>query len=250
MLPVIDRERVNEVLHSWCAPQERGEYLVVPTFSTYPSNSVVQAYIIGGRDTFIVSDGGGAVRSFLDSGCLDWDGQRTLHDFVNVHDVKLGKNGWIYSANVGLEELTYAISVVTEASRDAAHMLLKHFKPKPSLDFRKDVARALEERFHGRLQKRGKLVGASNKPHSFDYVIRANDDNFIALDAVLPDTSSVNAAVVAHMDVKATHRPNIKQMIVYNDSEVWNAADLALLSIGAPTVAYSKYFSALERAAA
>jgi excisionase family DNA binding protein len=44
-----------------------------------------------------------------------------------------------------VKNLTSAISIVAEASREAAVLLLKHFNPKPAIDFRRDRWMSVEE---------------------------------------------------------------------------------------------------------
>jgi hypothetical protein len=57
---------------------------------------------------------------------------------------------------------------------------------------------------------------------------------------VSPEASSINAAVVAHLDVKRANVPNVVRRIVYDDEEKWKAEDLSLLSVGAPVVPFSR----------
>lgn len=143
--------------------------------------------------------------------------------------------------------IDFGYSVVAEASRDAAIMLLKQFKPARVVDFRRELEAVLEAEFRDAMQKKGHLPGATNKIHTFDYVVRTNDNILLALDAVVPDASSINAAVVAHMDIGATKRTDLRQLIVYDGDQDWKASDLALLTLGAPSVAFSHFSGALER---
>jgi hypothetical protein len=244
---MIDRDSIAELVAQWTTPRHVGDYLIVPTFATYPSSSLVQVFISGGKDRFVVSDGGGAIRVLLGAGDLSGGGRRFLSGFIKGTDVRVNESGWMYLPTVTFDRLTSAISIVAEMSRDAAVALLKHFKPAINLDFRRDLAVTLDKRFHDTIQRKGHLLGASNKVHTFDYVIRANDNALLALDAVVNDASSVNAAVVAHMDVRAMHRSDLKQIIVYDDNEAWKASDLALLTVGAPAVAFSRFSNALDR---
>ena len=243
---MIDLRAISDLIAEWGAPTVLDNYVIVPTFSTYPSNSLVQAFVDGGKDRFVVSDGGGASKVLLGSGSLSRSGQKLLADFIRGTSLKVSDSGWIYMSGVSFGGLTSAISLVTETSRDAAIVLLRHFRPVSVQDFRRDVEIALDRHFRDAVQKKGHLPGASNKLHLFDYLVRVNDNTLLALDAVLPDPSSINAAVVAHLDVKATHRSDVRQLIVYDDEEDWKAADLALLTIGAPSARFSSFLDALE----
>jgi hypothetical protein len=243
---MINGDAIAQIVLEWGKPTLSGDRLIVPTFATYPSNSLVQAYVEGGRDRFVVSDGGGALKVVLGMGSASRTVHKLLSSFAKGTSVKVNSSGWIFLGGVTLKNLTSAISIVAEASREAAVLLLKHFNPKPAIDFRRDIEALLDIRFHDSVQKKGHLTGASNKLHSFDYLVRVNDNTLLALDAVVPDPSSINAAVVSHMDVKATRRLDVRQMIIYDDDDNWSAADLALLSIGAPSARFSSFSKALE----
>jgi hypothetical protein len=231
---MINGDAIAQIVLEWGKPTLSGDRLIVPTFATYPSNSLVQAYVEGGRDRFVVSDGGGALKVVLGMGSASRTVHKLLSSFAKGTSVKVNSSGWIF------------LGIVAEASREAAVLLLKHFNPKPAIDFRRDIEALLDIRFHDSVQKKGHLTGASNKLHSFDYLVRVNDNTLLALDAVVPDPSSINAAVVSHMDVKATRRLDVRQMIIYDDDDNWSAADLALLSIGAPSARFSSFSKALE----
>ncbi|MBF0332931.1 MAG: hypothetical protein HQL40_04675 [Alphaproteobacteria bacterium] len=232
---------------AWSEPRQVGPYVVVPTFSMYPSNSVVQAYIEGGAGRFVVSDGGGAIDTLLGVGGYKVAGLKLLKDFARLRDLKINTSGWLCSAPAEKETLTSAISIVSDASRAAAEMLIKHFKPVSHSDFRKEIEASLELRFHESFSKRAHFPGASNKTHTYDYSIRLPNGGTFIIDAVVPDAGSINAAVVAHMDLRAANRDDVRQAIVYNDNQEWKSSDLALLSIGAPTIAYTKFETAMER---
>jgi hypothetical protein len=71
----------------------------------------------------------------------------------------------------------------------------------------------------------------------------------LIIDPVSNDPSSINARVVANLDVKATGNPNIIQRIVYDDEDDWSAVDLNLLQVGATAVPFSRAGEVIERIA-
>jgi hypothetical protein len=83
------------------------------------------------------------------------------------------------------------------------------------------------------------LTGA-RKPHRIDYLIPLGDHRRLALDAVVPDASSINSAIVAHIDLRDAKIEGLEQRLVFDDSAPWKAADLNLLRVGAPPVAFSR----------
>jgi hypothetical protein len=58
----------------------------------------------------------------------------------------------------------------------------------------------------------------------------------LIVDPVVNDPSSINARVVANMDVRMRGDPKIQQMIVYDDRMAWQASDLRLLRVGTPNI--------------
>ena len=119
---------------------------------------------------------------------------------------------------------------------------------KRTRDFRQLLANFLADTFSKQLAEE-RIVGASNKPHKFANVISfANGRKFI-VDAVANDPSSINARVIANLDVKSTNDPNIEQRIVYDDLESWSAADLNLLQVGANIVPFSRATEVIRRVA-
>ena len=162
----------------------------------------------------------------------------------------MSPTGWITALVKDERKLPSAISEVVEVSKTAADILLRHFRVAEADDFRRTIDRTLERRFSRDLRKKAHLVGASNKEHTFDYLIHLKDDRSLVIDTVVPDASSVNAALVSHLDLKNAHRPGISQAIVYDDTKEWRSSDLALLNIASPPIAFSRFNQQLERIAA
>lgn len=238
---------VSDEIGRWAMPVHAGTHVIVPTYSMYPSNSAVQVFIEGGANTFVVSDGGGALESIHNAGALQLKAMRYLKDAATRSGLRVSLSGWIYASGVPRKMLTTSISMVAESSKSAADLLLRHFKPDLGRDFRRDLDRVLATAFSNHMHRNGKLLGASNKSHSFDYVIDVGDIGKLVVDAVVPDANSINSAIVAHLDLRAAHREDVKQRIVFDDRMKWRSSDLALLKVGAPPIAYTEVTHSLQR---
>ncbi|RYH57420.1 MAG: hypothetical protein EON54_11845 [Alcaligenaceae bacterium] len=236
-------QTVTEEVAAWTQPVQAGQRVIVPTFSTYPSNSVVQVFIEGGQDTFLVSDGGGAIGTLHGAGGGGHDASplRMLVLQARGKPFRVNKSGWIYMSPVSRAELTYAVGMVAEHSLRMAELLLRNFKPEPHHDFRQDLSLKFQLRFREAFTSGERLLGASNKLHKFDYVIRAAEHRTLVMDAVVPDSSSINAALVSHLDLKLSGQTGIRQAIIYDDHQDWKSSDLALLRVAAPPIAYSSF---------
>jgi hypothetical protein len=81
---------------------------------------------------------------------------------------------------------------------------------------------------------------SSNKAHKFQNVVTLSGGRRLIVDPRSNDASSINARVVANLDVKATNNPTLEQRLIYDDEEAWTAADLNLLQGGAPSIPFSR----------
>lgn len=223
-----------------------GRFVIVPTFSFYPSNAMVRAYVEGEGDSFVVSDGGGAVDTLHGAGGYTVSFEKFLGAMARRKRFHLNPEGWLVSPRVSADRLTGAITETVELSRIAAETLLRHFRINEAMDFRRAIDQKLDGRFHSAVLKKAHLSGASNKAHTFDYLIKLPSERTLVIDAVVPDPSSVNAALVSHLDLKNTGRTDIRQAIVFDDRANWKSSDLALLRLAAPPIAYSSFGEQIE----
>jgi hypothetical protein len=220
----------------------------VTTHCLYPSNGLVRVIIRGGVHSVVVSDDGEALGEAMAAGIILTDPDKLLRDFVKNRGLSI-RGGVIISAPVSLEESPVAIIQVANAAKEAANWLYDRGGIKRRHDFRQLLAAFLAEKFRDRVAK-GKIAGASNKLHNFANIISFANGRRLLIDPVENDPASINARIVANLDVKATSDPLIEQRIVYDDEEKWNAVDLNLLKVGATIVPFSQSRAVIERVAA
>jgi hypothetical protein len=91
------------------------------------------------------------------------------------------------------------------------------------------------------------LVGKSNKAHKFENLIHLPNGRRLIVDPVIQDMSSINARVVANLDVRAADYPDLEQRIVYDDEEDWKTENLNLLQVGATVIPFSQAPNVLGR---
>ncbi len=242
---------IMDGLANWPQPIVEGSTVIVPTHCLYPSRTVVNAFVDGGHSSAVVSDGGGALgeaRSlFGDQAKLF----KVLRQHAREWGLSVGKqNGWLYSQAVSLDQISSMIAVVASASRDAARALVSISAPKPNADWVEDFARSLVFDFGSNVSRNVQLVGESTKTHRYDFVIRLPGRASLVIETVRPDPNSINSAIVHQLDLRKNKSPEIQQRIVYNEAESWAASSLALLEVGAPTVAYAEAINVIKRLAA
>jgi len=242
-------ETVKAALHKWPEPRISDRGISVPTHCLYPSNSVVKVVVEGGEDQFVVDDNAGSLEELEEVKIAPKNAARLIIGVARSLGLEVSTAGAIYSRRVPWSELEATIVLVANASKSAAEHLLDTVKP-PKRNLRLVVERLLEKEFKSRWTRDSKIVGASNKQHKFDYVVQLKNDRQLLLDVVVPDSNSINSAVVAHLDVRHGNSENVEQRIVYDDQQVWSSADLKLLKVGARTVPLSSLEQTLDRLAA
>jgi len=242
-------EAVKAALHKWPAPRTADRGVSVPTHCLYPSNSVVKVTVEGGEDEFVVDDNAGSLEELEEVKIAPDNAARLIISVARGLGLKVTKGGAICSERVRSHDLEATIVLVANASKSAAQHLLEAVKP-PRRNLRAVIETLLDRDFQNRWRRDSRFAGASNKKHKFDYVVQLKGDRQLLLDVVVPDASSINAAVVAHLDVGHSNVEGLEQRIVYDDEQVWSAADLRLLKVGARAVPLSSLQRALVQLAA
>ncbi|HUZ32793.1 MAG TPA: hypothetical protein VMV19_11935 [Xanthobacteraceae bacterium] len=235
---MITPETISEMLGRVVVATQVEDGVRISTHVLYPSNGTVNVVVRGGTDSFVISDEGGAISEMISTGIRTFVADRALRVHVKNHGL-LVQDGVIFSPKVPLDAIPAAILLVANASRDVASWAIGHLRAFPPRNFRNDLAMLLSRHFHDNLKHDTPIIGASNKPHKFTYVVYLHGDRKLLIDPVVPDASSINARVVANLDVRMANDPLISQIIIYDDAFKWRASDLKLLEIGAPTVPFS-----------
>jgi hypothetical protein len=242
-------ETVKDGMAKWPEIHEQDGRVLVPTHCIYPSNGVVTVVVEGGASRFKVHDDGAALEELDATAGLVAYPIAIMRSATRQQGLEVSDAGVIFSPLIDIDDLPAMISLVANASKEAAHRLIDSMKPRPRRNFRLELEKLLEAEFGHIALRRSSPVSGLHKPHRFDYVVHISEQRRLLLDAVTPEASSVNAAVVAHLDVRQAHLSDVVQRIVYDDEEKWRAEDLSPLSVGAPAVAFRQAREVLKRVA-
>ena len=221
----------------------------VSTHVLYPSNAAVSVVVRGGKDAFLVSDEGGAVSNLGSSGIPAILSDRMIAAQIRTKGLRV-HDGSIISPKVSLDDVPSAIIIVANASRTIADWGLARFPFVTPLNFRKDLSALLGRHFHDNLKNDEAVIGKSNKLHKFGHVIYLQSSHRLLIDPVVNDASSINARLVANLDVRMNEDPQTSQLIVFDDRLKWKSSDLKLLELGAQTLAFSHAEPEISRLAA
>ena len=241
-------ESVSRRLYDMAAIKRIDDGLRVTTHCMYPSNGLVQVTLRSGVETVVASDEGGALGEALSAGIPVSDVSRQLTHVVKDQGL-LMQRGVIYTPRMPIEAAPLAVLLVANASQEAARWLYDNTKIKRSRDFKALLAAFLKKAFEERVAP-ATIIGHSHKPHKFANVISFANGRRLIVDPVVHDANSINGRLVANLDVKEVHDPMIDQRIVYDDEEVWSAADLNLLQVGATAIPFSQSSEVIARIAA
>lgn len=218
----------------------------VTTQCLYPSNTFVRIFVRGGDETFFVSDEGGAIRDVESAGAWLEKPDRLIAPIVSPFGLK-SFNGIVASREISTSDLGIAIAIVANASKNVAEYLFSHLKVKPTRNFKEVLSAFLRTSYDDAVREET-FVGQSNKAHKFENVIVLHGKKLV-VDPVINDRSSINARLVANMDLKAAKHEGVEQRIIYDDRENWQPEDLNLLQVGARVVPYSKAPQVIQRLA-
>jgi hypothetical protein len=235
------REAIRALVR--CEQAEDGAWVV--THCLYPSNSWVRVRVRGRADEFVVSDEGSAVDEVTSLGLSFPDAERRIRRIARKQGLKVA-DGVIYSPAVNAEGLHAAIILVANVSKEAAHWGVEHMGFPALRNFREELTRLIDGLIGHEIQHGAPLIGASNKTHRFEHVIRL-PSRLVLIDPVMNDASSINAKVVAHLDIRHAAHGNLDQRLVYDDRAKWLASDLNLLRVGATPVPFSEMPDVLSR---
>lgn len=217
------------------------------THCLYPNNGFVRVTVFGAGSEFFVTDEGGAFREASQAGADVHYKDRKFSKALAHQGLHI-KDGAISTPTVSIDALPTAIALVANASKETAEWIFEHWKLERTRKF-KDVLKSLLQHEFTDVKEQD-ITGVSNKPHNFDTVIHFMNGSRLLVDAVIKDSNSVNARVVANLDVKNAEHSGLAQSIVYDDEDEWGAADLSLLKVsGVPVIAFSKASQALKRIA-
>ena len=241
------RFRIAEALSVICPVEELEAGVRVTTHCIYPSNGLVRVMVNGGVDSIVATDDGEALGEALAAGIEIDNADKLLRGFVQQRGLTI-MNGVIRSPVTPMDAAPVSILHVANVAKDAAHWLYEHGGLSRRGDFRELLSRFLTTEFKEQVAETY-ISGASQKPHTFANVISFANGRRLIVDAVSNDASSINARLVANLDVRSANDPMINQRIVYDDAQPWSASDLKLLQIGATIVPFSKAQPVIQRVA-
>lgn len=248
----LDAETMNKLrdgLNAIAAWKPVDDAVRVTTHCMYPSGGLVNVFVRGGRYAAMVSDGGGAVTEALSAGVLVRPSDKQIQQILDRYGLFAGE-GVVFCKEVPMDSVHSSIILVANASRAVATWLYDHTRIRRQRDFRRTLENMLSTMFDLNVSHNVQIDGR-RKGHRFANVIRLNEGKKLLVDPVSNEASSINARVVANLDVHQLENPKIIQRLVYDDEEEeWSPDSLSLLGMsGVPVVPLSRSSEVIQRIA-
>jgi hypothetical protein len=240
-------DRVCETMRNFSACRDLGNGDVqVTTHCLYPSNAVVQVTVRSVIGGCFVSDEGGASSETVTAGIeLSKSAQARYAQVAR----KQGLNffgGVVSAPYVDLQAVPMAVMLVANVSKEIADQIFQHHRVRRGRDFRQLVTSLL--RVDLKQSPREELIaGQSTRTYRFENVFTLPSGRRALVDPVLRDPNSINARVIANLDVHAAANESIAQRIIYDDEDDWETDDLNVLHMtSVPVVPFSKADKAIK----
>lgn len=246
---VTERE-ICATVRAWPICEHLENEHVIITHCQLPGGSLVKVRVRRSGQGWIVSDGGAALDDAVAAGV-----ERPIFG-LNVRRVLRSKGlsfveGRIESPSIQLESLYNATVIVANTARDIAETLIMVGGNADSETLEKKTRRILVTRFHSWVLAKPVIIhGASEREHTFDNALDLPDGRKVLVDVVKHQGNSINATVVANLDVQRLNNSKLVQRIVFDPTEAWKREEIELLGVGAVPVALPALADAIGRIAA
>lgn len=149
---------------------------------------------------------------------------------------ELMPTGEIFRHGFNPQDVGLGVALVADASFRAANFMLAHAKVSTGLPLDVRLKNAMLKRYpKGRADFK---VDGKARLQKFDFGLQAENE-LVVLEAVSPDLSSVNAAIVKSLDVKQSADVRARPIMVYDDSQDhWPADAMNLLAMAGERVSF------------
>lgn len=150
---------------------------------------------------------------------------------------RLTAEGQIFRDAVHPREVGAGVALLADASLRAAHFMLAHCKVKVGQPLDVRVTDALRRRFPNGTPKF--RYDGQARQQTFDFGFD-HDGQVVLVDAVSPDLSSVNSAIVKSLDAVRAPNSRARPILVYDEADHWPSDALTLLAMAGERVSFKR----------
>ncbi len=192
-----------------------------------PSGAVIEIFLQADHDVLRLHDNGAAFDEIARHG-REATSMVGLRNLMSKSRLRVDDCGAIFMDRLAPEKVAVGVAILADASLRAAQFLTSHSKlhRRQPLDTRLQDALRLVHR-EGR---KGWQFQGRHRQHRFDFGFM-QDGRTVLVDAVNPDPSSVNSAVVKSLDAARADQGNARPVLVYDAADGWPSGLMNLLGI-------------------
>jgi hypothetical protein len=252
--PATDRHAALEIIahgiSEWRRMATNSEGVLVSTDCLYYDRSNVAVTVVGLKngESVVVHDGRGAEDRLAASGRHVASVDRILSRVARRYGL-VAQNCKISSLPAPASDIGMLVPLVANASQEGALALLKESTRGFKRDLPSEVIKLLERRYpDASIVSDDHIEGASRRSYRFDVSLTDLAERQLLVDVVSPDANSINAAVVANIDVARRTDRRFVQAIVYDPAraEMFGASNLSLLASVALTLSLDRFTDQVE----
>lgn len=237
-------------VRAWPLCEHDGTEHVIVTHCQLPGGSLIKVRVRRSEHGWIVSDGGAALDEAVAAGVSKPAFGLNVRRAIRAKGLSFSE-GRIESPSIGLESLYNATIIVANTARDIAETLIMVGDAGDNETLERRARKILITRFHTWVSAKPVIIpGASERAHTFDNALDLPDGRRVLVDVVKHQGNSINATVVANLDIQRLNNPKFVQRIVFDPNESWKPEEIELLSVGATPVALPSLADAIGRIAA
>ncbi|MEJ6010150.1 hypothetical protein [Novosphingobium aquae] len=193
-----------------------------------PSGLAIRIHIQPRGDQLFLHDGGAAFDEIARHG-LTFSKTPRLRSMLRETGFNVSNEGRVFRDHFPLAKVAIAIALTADASFRAATFMIERADVGVSRPLDKEVKEALRLRFpEGRPDFK---VTGKNRQHTFDFGMTMGDRT-IVVQAVTPDPTSINAAIVKALDISQAPEAKAKAIFVFDPLASWKAGQLNMLELG------------------
>lgn len=243
-------EIIARGVSQWRRIVPTSEGVLVATDCLYFDRSNVVVTVVGLKngESVVVHDGRGAEDRLAAAGRYTASIDRILARVARRYGL-VSRNCTISSHPCSADDIPALVPLVANASQEGALALLHESTKGVRRDLPAEVVNILERRFpDASIVPDDRIEGASRRSYRFDVSLSRSSGRLLLVDAVSPDANSINAAVVANIDVGRRSDQEFLQTIVYDPANIerFGTSNLSLLASVAATLSIDVFSHQIE----
>lgn len=201
-----------------------------------PSGLIIRVHLQLRNGRLFMHDNGAAFDELACTGA-ECRSASAVRNMLSETKFGLSNDGKVFRDDIDPVNVGTGVAMVADASFRAAAFMLAHAKVKVGQPLDVRVRNALRQRYPQGTPKY--RFDGEARQQTFDFGFEY-DGRTVLVDAVTPDLTSVNAAIVKSLDAMHAPQSNARPILIYDESDHWTSDHLNLLKLGGERVSFKR----------